>query len=241
MATDSLVSCKEQDFLDQDPEIRGQHYFCMSSVCPSDVLIQKDTFVLNKFLGHISSDLVELLEKTEEKFKEDKETIEMLRNIRERYRYVFDVRELAEEFKFFKNQNHDEIDQEFKDTYTHQTSVHGIKIRGVYDTLSEARLRAEKLSKVDKNFNIFIGEVGCWCPFNPNVDVIDSQEYSETQLNTLMKKYKESESMRESFYQSRMKSLQQSKDSNMNTIKETDENENENESSNGAGPSSSSI
>lgn len=203
--SNELVSVKEYDYLDNDPEIRGQHYFCMSTVCPENVIVQKDVFVLHKFLENISKDLSILFENTQEKFKDDKETLNMLKNIKERFTYLFDDKELLEEYKFYKSQNNDELDKEFKEKHTFQTNVQGIKIRGVYDTIVEARQRAEKLSKIDKAFNIFIGEVGCWCPFNPNADLVQDQEYTETQLNTLIKKYKESESMRETFYQVRKK------------------------------------
>jgi hypothetical protein len=45
--------------------------------------------------------------------------------------------------------------------------------------------------------------VGCWCPWSPNPEDLENQEYSETQLNTIMKKYKENQENRDVFYTER--------------------------------------
>ena len=47
---------------------------------------------------------------------------------------------------------------------------------------------------------MFVGEVGKWLPWDPNPNAVAEQEYAEDQLNTLMKKYKENESARDTFY-----------------------------------------
>ena len=38
--------------------------------------------------------------------------------------------------------------------------MRGIKVRGVFETLNEAKNRSEFLKRTDKNHNIFIGQVG---------------------------------------------------------------------------------
>ena len=81
--------------------------------------------------------------------------------------------------------------------------MRGIKVRGVFDTVEEAKMRSEFLKKQDKNFNIFIGQVGCWCPWSPNPDDLSNQEYSETQLNTLMKEYKKNQESKDEIFEKR--------------------------------------
>jgi hypothetical protein len=49
--------------------------------------------------------------------------------------------------------------------------------------------------------------VGCWCPWSANPDEIQSGEYSETELNTLMKEYKKNCENKEIFYNERKKDL----------------------------------
>ena len=40
---------KEEDFLENDPEIPGQKYCCLSFISPEDVLERKDVFYVHKF------------------------------------------------------------------------------------------------------------------------------------------------------------------------------------------------
>ena len=75
-----------------------------------------------------------------------------------------------------------------------RTTVRGLKVRGVYDTQKEAQLRAKQLQKRDKNFNVFVGQVGFWLPWDPSPGDIPEQEYLNAQLNTLMKSYKDNQS-----------------------------------------------
>jgi hypothetical protein len=53
--------------------------------------------------------------------------------------------------------------------------------------------------------NVFVGEVGKWLPWDPNPNAVAEQEYAEDQLNTLMKKYKENEAARDTFYSEQRK------------------------------------
>jgi len=70
-------------------------------------------------------------------------------------------------------------------------SIRGIKIRGAYATLKEAKKRAKELQAIDPDFHVFVGEMGKWLPWDPEPNSIEDQEYSEKELNKLMKKYKQ--------------------------------------------------
>jgi DNA repair exonuclease SbcCD ATPase subunit len=69
-------------------------------------------------------------------------------------------------------------------------SVRGLKIRGVFGTRKEADEHAVELQKYDPDFHVFVGEVGKWLPYNPEVDEIEDQVYQEKELNDLMREYK---------------------------------------------------
>jgi len=97
---------------------------------------------------------------------------------------------MNEQYNFFKSANSHDIESEYHRENNFQTSIRGIKVRGVFDTIEEARNRSEFVKKTDSKFDIFIGQVGCWCPWSPNPNDLQDQEYAETQLNTLMKQYK---------------------------------------------------
>lgn len=103
----------------------------------------------------------------------------------------------------FKNQNR--LEEEFHAKNDFHTTMRGVKVRGVYSTPKEAEARGKKLQQKDKYFNIFIGEVGKWLPWDPEPHQVQDQEYAEEELNTLMKKYKENEDGKERFFEERRK------------------------------------
>lgn len=70
-------------------------------------------------------------------------------------------------------------------------SVRGLKIRGVYATKEEADKRADELQKIDPDFDVFVGEVGKWLPWDPEPNSVEDQVYQEKELNDLMKGYKD--------------------------------------------------
>ena len=68
-------------------------------------------------------------------------------------------------------------------------TVCGVKVRGCYASYEEAKQRADFLQKCDANHNIYIGEVGKWCPFEDNPEKAKDSEYMNKDLNKLMKTY----------------------------------------------------
>jgi hypothetical protein len=196
----SLVSTKEVDHLDEDTPIRGQNYVCLSFISPEQLLKGKDVFALNHFLGKFSKDVSELFANLKTRFPDAASVID---SVVETHKYVLDESELQEQYKFHRSMYGQDIDREFSAANDFQTCVRGIKVRGVFDTLKEAQIRAEVLKRQGDKFDIFIGQVGCWCPWSPSPEMLDNQEYADTALNTLMKKYKENMSLRDEVYEQR--------------------------------------
>ncbi|AYV82009.1 MAG: hypothetical protein Homavirus2_13 [Homavirus sp.] len=71
------------------------------------------------------------------------------------------------------------------------TSLRGLKIRGVFRTREEADEHCKELQAVDPDFDVFVGEVGKWLPWNPDPNDAKDQIYQEKELNDLMKGYKD--------------------------------------------------
>lgn len=177
------MSEQEVDFLEVDQPIPGQNYVCLSFISPEKVLKQKEVFFMKKFMH-------ELL--TNEKKKEY-----FLNMDPEKLTYE-KVDDMIEDFRIT---NEKQVYDEFDESVDFQTSVRGLKIRGVYDTLKEAKVRASILQKRDPKFSVFIAQCGYWVPYDPTTtDEIDS-EYQERQLNELMKNYKINAEERDMFYQ----------------------------------------
>lgn len=70
-------------------------------------------------------------------------------------------------------------------------SLKGVKVRGSFKTLEEAQDHAKKLQSIDQAHNVFVGEVGKWVAFNPDVNSKEAgdPEYANEQLNKMMKEY----------------------------------------------------
>jgi hypothetical protein len=69
-------------------------------------------------------------------------------------------------------------------------TLQGLKVRGVFDTYEEACKHAENLREQDVYFNVFVGEVGKWLPWD-SVEKTEDENYAEKELNDLIKGHKE--------------------------------------------------
>lgn len=199
------MTTRSKDYLEQDPPIRGQNYVCMSFVSPEDVIADKNGFAAKKFLESFSASAGEALSKAIE--MADPETRERLEALKGSYSYVFSSEAIVEAHEKFTRENDDKITKEFDAGNDYKTSVRGIKIRGCYETLDEARNRGESLIKNDPKFHVYVGEVGCWCPWSPNPDEIKDEVFAESQLNTLVKEYKENSENRHAEYAKRKEEM----------------------------------
>lgn len=113
---------------------------------------------------------------------------------------------IQENYETFLFKNRKKLEDEFFSKNNFRTTVRGLKIRGSYDTHEEATFRAKSLQKLDPSFNVFVGQVGFWLPWDPAASDIAKQEYAEDQLNTLMKSYKDNESKKDEFFEEQKRS-----------------------------------
>jgi hypothetical protein len=197
---DVLVTTKERDYLDEDKPIKGQNYCLVSFLSPEDVLKEKEAYYFSRFLDRFGKDMTTLLDGLQNKYPD---STDLINTIRTNHAYIFDVKELDEQYKFFKNTNSSEIETDFHRENNFKTSMRGIKIRGVFDTVDEAKSRSEFIKRYDNKFDIYICQVGCWCPWSPNPNDLSEQEFSETQLNTLMKQYKQNMESKDEVFEQR--------------------------------------
>jgi len=195
-----MVSSKEVDYLDEDKPIRGQNYCLLSFLSPEDVLVNKEVYYFSKFLTNFGNDMKSLLDNLENKYPDSKS---LFQTIRDNHSYIFDTNEMNEQYKFYKSVNSTEIEKDFHRENNFKTSIRGIKVRGVFDTIEEAKTRCEFIKKLDPKFDIYISQVGCWCPWSPNPNDLENQEYSETQLNTLMREYKKNMNAKDEIFEKR--------------------------------------
>lgn len=177
----------KEDFLEVDSKIPGQNYVCLSFVSPEKVLKKKEVFMTTKFLEHLMNDNEQITIDIREKM--------MNKDIKIDYE---NVSKLYEDWKYLKN---DDLEAQFFEINDYRTSMRGLKVRGVYDTHKEASTRAQVLRRKDPSFNVFVGQIGYWLPWDPECESVPEQEYQESQLNDLVKKYKENLNSRDDLYE----------------------------------------
>lgn len=105
-----------------------------------------------------------------------------------------------------------------------KTSLSGIKLRGAFNTYEEACEHAKKLQSIDQYFNVFVGEMGKWLPFDPNPDseLVNDSQYANAELNTMMKSYIENQEKSKIFHEQRKQELvRQNILENLQTRKDT--------------------
>ena len=104
-------------------------------------------------------------------------------------------------------------------------TVCGVKVRGCYATYEEAKQRADFLQKCDSYHNIYIGEVGKWCPFEDDPEKAKDSEYMNRDLNKLMKTYNNQQSEAKEYHELRKQDMVKK------AVLETDNKKKENEQS----------
>jgi hypothetical protein len=92
-----------------------------------------------------------------------------------------------DDFKNFLDKNEDKLNEQFNREHAFQTSVRGLKIRGVFPTQEEAEMKCKKLREYDPNHDIFVGPVGMWIPWDPDAYKTGRLEFLEENLNELHK------------------------------------------------------
>jgi hypothetical protein len=90
---------------------------------------------------------------------------------------------------------------------TEERLIAGIKVRGVFSTYEAACAHAKTLQTVDTYFNVFVGEMGKWLPFDPNPDSVKEAEYANEQLNNMMKSYMENQEKAKIYHEHRKNEL----------------------------------
>ena len=187
MANNLEENILEEDFLEVDNPIGGQNYVCLSFISPENVLKQKERFNLVNFLKQVFSDNSRQYSDIRENMTNDKE--------------FFTYDNIDNLYKNWYYQNSTILQEKFDEKNDYKTSVRSVKVRGTYDTLREAKYRAAVLQKRDKSFDVFVGQVGYWLPWDPESDKVKDQEYVESDLNQLMKKYNENLDNRDTVYE----------------------------------------
>lgn len=199
----------EEDYLEVDTPVPGQNFVCLSFVSPEKTLVNKEKWMFFQYHQYVIAEYNKIFSELTDKILEsgdDQVSVAALIDVKKRMKRVFDANqveyskwsELTEDFNFREGE---QLGRKFDEMNNFQTSVRGVKVRGVYDSYKEAEIRSKFLQRSDSKFDVFIGQVGYWLPWHPDVNKISDQEHMNDELNTLMKEYKANEGKRDMFFQ----------------------------------------
>ncbi len=208
---DELNDTPNEDFLEVDKPIPGQNFVCLSFVSPDKILGKKEDYYYHEFnkkrFQVFQKEFSEKFDKVMNDCLDGKVDTGKLNELQKIFvkstdEYVKQPFEtFVEDLKDFKYANEEAVEEKFHEANDFQTTVRGIKVRGTYNTIKEAQIRAKVLQRMDPSFHIFVGQVGYWLPWDPTADKVENQEYLNSQLNDIVKKYKSNEAKRDEFYE----------------------------------------
>ncbi len=186
-----------EDFLEADAAVRGQNFVCLSFISPEKVLKNKEVFKVTKFLEFLFKDSNSV--DSEGKVIPSPAQIAREKMLKDPSSITYDaVNEMYEDWKYTRDED---LEASFAEKNDFHTTTRGLKVRGVYETEREAKVRAQVLQRKDPSFHVFVGQVGYWLPWDPSADGVAEQEYTEGALNELVKKYKENLQQRDDHYE----------------------------------------
>jgi len=179
------------DLCDEDPAIAGQKFCCMSFVSPDKILKKREIFLFDQFVQQWD------FSKSMEKYMDFVHFVSYKYNLKVDD-VVADFKDFTKEeeeklrkcsveddYKNFTDKNEDKLTEQFNREHAFQTSVRGLKIRGVYPTQEEAQNKCVALRKQDPNHDIFVGPVGVWIPWDPDAYKTGNVQFLEEELNQL--------------------------------------------------------
>jgi len=205
------INPKYIDLMDEDEPIAGQKFVCLSFVSPDKIIKKRETYLFDRFVKEFD------FTKSMDKFAGFLNYVA--------YCYTLNVEELFDKYntyvkeessslkehgveddwKNFLDKNEDKYSEEFNREHSFQTSVRGLKVRGVFKTQEEAENKCKSLQKTDPNHNIFVGPIGIWVPWDPEAYKTGRVEHMEEQLNQLHKEKMESEIKAKQQFEKRIK------------------------------------
>lgn len=199
------------DMLEEDKPIAQQKFVCVSFVSPETILKSKNVFLFEEFVK--SWELSKSLSKYGEflaflAFKHKLDVTALSADFNEFCKSESPTvlaSSVADDYKTFLDKNEDTLEEKFNIEHAFQTSVRGLKIRGVYPTQEEAEFRAKQLREIDPHFDVYVGPVGLWMPWEPEAYKTGKVEYMEKELNELMCKKKENEDKAKDYFETRVK------------------------------------
>lgn len=180
------------DYLDEDPVISSQKYCVVSVLTPKNFKqsMEKEAKILDEV---VPADEVEA---------------NAIITVEQHNTVLKEVAGLKTQLLRLKKEKEAELKK---------ITMYTFKVRGSYESQEDAQKRITYLNSIDSNVNIYLAEVGKWCPFDDDPEKAKDAVYKDDELNRLMKGYKENQEKGKQLFEQRKaemvaKALQDTKD-----------------------------
>ena len=199
------------DLCDEDTAIAGQKFACMSFVSPEKILKKREVFLFDQFIKQWE------FSKSMERYFDFIHFIAYKYNLKvegltnDFNEFVKEENDklkksgIEDDYKNFMDKQEDKLNEQFGREHAFQTSVRGLKVRGVFPTQEEAEMKSKKLREQDPNHDIFVGPVGIWVPWDPDAYKTGRVEHLEEELNALHKEKMKNEEMAKKEFEERIR------------------------------------
>jgi hypothetical protein len=203
------------DLCDEDPPIAGQKFTCMSFISPEKILKKRELFLFEQFLKQweftkSTGKMMDFLHFLAYKYnlQMDQMTLDFNEFVKDEDAKLKET-SVDDDYKTFIDKYEDKLTEQFNQAHAFQTSVRGLKIRGVFNTQEEAELRCKKIREFDPNHDIFVGPIGMWIPCDPDAYKTGRVEFMEEELNQLHSEKIKNEAKATEEFQRRIKETKQ--------------------------------
>jgi hypothetical protein len=202
---------KYVDLCDEDPPIAGQKFCCMSFVSPEKILKKREVLLFNSFVKNW--DFSKSMERYHDflhfmSYKYNLKIDDVIADFNDFVKEEGDkikASGVEDDYKNFVDKNEEKFNEQFNRDHAFQTSVRGLKVRGVFSTQDEAENKCKALRKQDPNHDIYVGPIGIWIPWDPDAYKTGKVEFLEEELNQLHQEKLKNEALAKEEFDKRVK------------------------------------
>ena len=202
---------KYVDLCDEDTTIAGQKFACLSFISPDKILKKREVYLFDQFIKNWEFsksmeryfDFVHFIA-----YKHNMNVETLIADFNDFVKEESDKLKksgIEDDYKNFMDKQEDKLNATFNREHAFQTSVRGLKVRGVFASQEEAEEKSKKLRDQDPNHDIFVGPVGVWVPWDPDAYKTGRVEHLEEELNALHKEKIKNEEMAKKEFEERVR------------------------------------
>jgi len=199
------------DLLNEDKNISGQKFVCLSFLSPEEHIKNRELFFFQKYLENF--DMRKSIEKFHNflNFISYKYNIDPNKILKDMDEFIIEEKDklfltsIEDDYKTFLDNSEEKLLKEFNQEHNFQTSTRGVKVRGSFESQEEAEMKCKMLREEDPDHDVYVGHVGKWLPFHPDAYKTGKVEYLEKELNELMAEKKKNDEISKENFKKRVK------------------------------------